>query len=346
MNELSRLDTSNTVSTHRDYRDISFYEDNSKIEKVNLLAEIPVAIKSEYYTNQAEVLETKRLDSYFGLYNSATNQLLPTRPVSSTYQLVPHHELFNEQAKILSESDLPLDNITVVDKLFKGGLQAHRTIFFHDLEKQIASQKDKVLSRIDIYNSCDMSWSFQVFSGAYRNLCQNTMVFGGQKAYHQVAKHTRNLSTTAMMTKAQIGLEHWTSQSEQMTKWNASKMSLEQFGNILKDTICKKNSKSAKANLVKPVNETKMNYLLDRFEKEQTELGQTMWAGYNALTHWATHTDETIEREVFDPVTKQMKLQKIRSGKSTADVPSVQRTRNDEVRDVIECDAWKELEVA
>ena len=248
--------------------------------------------------------------------------------------------MFNEQAKILSQSDLPLDNITVVDKLFKGGLQAHRTIFFHDLEKQIASQKDKVLSRIDIYNSCDMSWSFQVFSGAYRNLCQNTMVFGGQKAYHQVAKHTRNLSTTAMMTKAQIGLEHWTSQSEQMTKWNASRMNIDQFGEILKQTICKKNSKSAKANLVNPVNETKLNYLLDRFEKETPDLGLTMWAGYNALTHWATHTDETIERDING------KTVKIRSGKSTADVPSVQRTRNDEVRDVIECDAWKELEVA
>ena len=219
-------------------------------------------------------------------------------------------------------------------------MQAHRTIFFHDLEKQIASQKDKVLSRIDIYNSCDMSWSFQVFSGAYRNLCQNTMVFGGQKAYHQVAKHTRNLSTTALMTKAQIGLEHWTSQSEQMTKWNVSRMNIDQFGEILKQTICKKNSKSAKANLVNPVNETKLNYLLDRFEKETPDLGLTMWAGYNALTHWATHTDETIERDIDG------KTVKIRSGKSTADVPSVQRTRNDEVRDVIECDAWKELEVA
>ena len=39
-------------------------------------------------------------------------------------------------------------------------------------------------------------------------------------------------------------------------------------------------------------------------------------------------------------------VQKIRSGKSTADKPSVQRTRNDEVRTVIECDAWKELEIA
>ena len=338
MNELSKLDIRNqTVSNHRDYRDISFYEDNSKITKVNLTADIPLIQHDECLE---DVYDTKRLDGYFGLYNIATDQLLPTRPVSSTYQLVPHHELFNEQAKILSQSDLPLDNITVVDKLFKGGLQAHRTIFFHDLEKQIANQKDNVLSRIDIYNSCDMSWSFQVFSGAYRNLCQNTMVFGGQKAYHQVAKHTRNLSTTAMMTKAQIGLEHWTSQSEQMTKWNASRMNIDQFGEILKQTICKKNSKSAKANLVNPVNETKLNYLLDRFQNETPDLGLTMWAGYNALTHWATHTDETIERDIDG------KTVKIRSGKSTADVPSVQRTRNDEVRDVIECDAWKELEVA
>ena len=83
-----------------------------------------------------------------------------------------------------------------------------------------------------------------------------------------------------------------------------------------------------------------MNYLLDRFEKETPDLGNTMWAGYNALTHWATHTDETIEKEIDN------KLVKIRSGKSTADVPSVQRTRNDEVRQVIECESWKQLELA
>ncbi len=285
-------------------------------------------------------METKKLDGYFGLYNSSLDKLLETRPVSSTYKLVPHHELFDEQAKILGQSDLPLDNITVKDQLYKDGLQAHRTIFFHDLETTVSNNKDKVLSRIDIFNSCDMSWSFQVFSGAYRDLCRNTMVFGGQKSYHQIAKHTRNLSTTALMTKASIGLEFWNNQKETMLNWRAKDMSLEQFGNILKNTICKKKSKSAELNLTNPVNETKLNYLLDRFEKETPDLGKTMWAGYNALTHWATHTDETIEKEIDN------KLVKIRSGKSTADKPSVQRTRNDEVRTVIECDAWKELEIA
>ena len=325
------------VKTHKDYTDVSFYEDNSKITKVELDALIPVPNGD---LNQGEITTPDRLHGYFGLYNSSLDKLLATRPVSSTYQLVPHHELFFEQAKILGQSDLPLDNITVKDQLYKDGLQAHRTIFFHDLETTVSNNKDKVLSRIDIFNSCDMSWSFQVFSGAYRDLCRNTLVFGGQKAYHQQAKHTRNLSTTALMTKASIGLEFWNNQKETMLNWRAKDMSLEQFGQILKQTICKKRSKSAELNLTNPINETKLNYLLDRFEKETPDLGKTMWAGYNALTHWATHTDETIEKEIDN------KLVKIRSGKSTADKPSVQRTRNDEVRNVIECDAWKELEIA
>jgi hypothetical protein len=325
------------VKTHKDYTDVSFYETYSKIKKVELDALIPVPNDDP---DHGVVTTPDRLYGYFGLYNSSLDKLLETRPVSSTYKLVPHHELFHEQAKILGQSDLPLENITVKDQLYKGGLQAHRTIFFHDLETTVSNNKDKVLSRIDIFNSCDMSWSFQVFSGAYRDLCRNTLVFGGQKAYHQQAKHTRNLSTTALMTKASIGLEFWNNQKDTMLNWRAKDMSLEQFGQILKQTICKKKSKSAELNLTNPVNETKLNYLLDRFEKETPDLGKTMWAGYNALTHWSTHTDETIEKEIDN------KLVKIRSGKSTADKPSVQRTRNDEVRTVIECDAWKELEIA
>ena len=335
-------DFNHEVKTHKDFRDVSFYEDNSKITKVDLQALIPVP-NAEFdlsSPNHGQIMTPDDLKGYFGLYNSSLDKLLKTRPVSNTYQLVAHHELFNEQAKILSQSDLPLDNITVKDQLYKDGLQAHRTIFFHDLETTVSNNKDKVLSRIDIFNSCDMSWSFQVFSGAYRDLCRNTLVFGGQKAYHQQAKHTRNLSTTALMTKASIGLEFWNNQKETMLNWRAKDLSPEQFGNILKNTICKKKSKSAELNLTNPINETKMNYLLDRFEKETPDLGKTMWAGYNALTHWATHTDETIEKVIDN------KLVKIRSGKSTADVPSVQRTRNDEVRQVIECESWKELEIA
>ena len=53
------------VKTHKDYTDVSFYEDNSKITKVDLQALIPVGVKS--HPMDAEVLDTQKLGGYFGL---------------------------------------------------------------------------------------------------------------------------------------------------------------------------------------------------------------------------------------------------------------------------------------
>ena len=137
-----------------------------------------------------------------------------------------------------------------------------------------------------------------------------------------------------------MGLNMWETQLDLMNRWRGARLSDEQFEQILAETVCAKSGKAAEMGHAKPVNERLFNYLMHQFNAEKQELGSTMWAGYNALTHWATHTDETIEKEIDN------KLVKIRSGKSTADVPSVQRTRNDEVRQVIECESWKEMETA
>jgi hypothetical protein len=37
------------------------------------------------------------------------------------------------------------------------------------------------------------------------------------------------------------------------------------------------------------VNQKKLATLLDLYSKETRELGETMWAAFNALTHWSTH---------------------------------------------------------
>ena len=35
---------------------------------------------------------------------------------------------------------------------------------------------------------------------------------------------------------------------------------------------------------------------MERFAEEKRELGETMWAAYNALTHWATHLPDARDR--------------------------------------------------
>jgi hypothetical protein len=180
---------------------------------------------------------------------------------------VPHDKLFAEQARQLADSDLPTDNVTVLDRIYHHGKRVHRTVIFDDLDHVVTNRggvSDRVRCRMDIFNSVDLSWAFQVFSGAYRDLCRNTLVFGGEKSYHQRKVHRGTLSPEAMIAKATNGLEMW------------------------------------------------------------PELGETMWAAYNALTHYATHLPMTQERNANREMT--------------------QTKRNNDVRAVLASPSWQYLE--
>ena len=110
-----------------------------------------------------------------------------------------------------------LENVEVCDRVYQEGLRVHRTIYFHDLvdrSRTRSGQQDDSRCRLDIFNSVDKSWTLQVFSGAYRDLCRNTLVFGGEKAYHQKAKHTKEHEYRRTNNKGVLGLEMWDSQRE------------------------------------------------------------------------------------------------------------------------------------
>jgi len=230
---------------------------------------------------------------------------------------------------------LPTDNVKVIDRLYDGGLKAHRTVLFDDLASDVGKNGDRVQCRMDIFNSVDMSWAFQIFSGAYRDLCRNTLVFGGEKAYHQKRRHTRNLAPEAVISKATMGLNVWQNNRDQMRLWSGSAMSQKDFANVLAGTICQKKTEAAQAGQGSQVNETLMNRLLHGFQQERAELGNTMWAGYNALTDWSTHTDKGWTNGAGQEFVGQ---------KKTAKTHNVQRQRMDMVRSVLTSPAWSSFE--
>ena len=311
---------------HNDPSNIDLFVNRGSVRRV------PIdAITEEAYDDYS-LCKAERMPDYSALQNTATGAILNTRPIGKTYNLVPHDLLFSRQAELLANTDLPISNVKVVDRVYDDGLRAHRTIHFNDLQTTVGDSSDSVNCRMDVFNSVDMSWAFQVFSGAYRDLCRNTLVFGGEKAYHQKAKHTKNLSPEALISKAGGSLEMWTGQRDQMNLWAGAKLSDEQFGEILANSICHKNTRAAEAGQTKPINERLMNNILYLFDKEKRELGQTMWAAYNALTHWSTHTQEG-----WTDLTTGKDYQ---SGKSTQNVANVQRTRNDMVRTVLASPSW------
>ena len=163
---------------HNDISDIGLFKEYGSVRRVPI-----EAIKSESYSD-VELCEFERIPNYDAIQNTRTGEILDTRPVGKTYQLVPHDTLFERQAELLSYTTLPINAVSVTDRIYDAGLRAHRTIYFNDLRTNIGDSLDTVVCRMDIFNSIDMSWAFQVFSGAYRDLCRNTLVFGGEKAYH------------------------------------------------------------------------------------------------------------------------------------------------------------------
>ena len=178
---------------------------------------------------------------------------------------------------------------------------------------------------MDIFNSVDMSWAFQIFSGAYRDLCRNTLVFGGEKAYHQRRVHRGALSPEAMIEKATMGLDMWQNQKEQMRLWRKSPLTDRDFAGILKATICKKTTKAAAVDESLSVNERRLNWMLERFSEEKKELGSTLWAGFNALTHWSTHLPDARDQ-----------------GRNECK----RYSRADQVRHIVDSIAWRSLELA
>lgn len=303
---------------HNDPFDLSLFTDRAVFERVPIAAEI----EEPYYDDT--VVHSVGLDNYHAILNKATGQLVDMRPIPKTYQLVPHQDMMRVQAEQLADSPLG-GRLRVVDRLFEAGKKAHRTIYFEDLKADVKSRQgsDSVVPRLDVFNSIDMSWSFQVFSGAYRDLCRNTLVFGGEKAYHQKRRHTRNLDTSALTGKAVLSLDMFQNQREQMDRWASLGLSSRQFVDVLSETICKRKARPSDGE-EQPVNKSLLNYLGDQFEEEVKELGETLWAGYNALTHWSTHTLE--------------------KGREKQKQHDAQRKRADMVRDVLTSEPWQVLE--
>ena len=296
--ENCRVRGSDVFSTHHDIGDTSLYENFAKFRPV------PIEAQTTHVQHDVEFVEPQRMEGFSALQNVASGNVIDVTPFRGSYTLKPHDLLMQEQAEIIKKSELPLGNVEVCDRIYDEGVRVHRTIYFHDLTSHIGKAGDVVRCRLDYFNSVDKSWAFQVFSGAYRDLCRNTLVFGGEKAYHQKQKHTGTMSTEAIGTKATMGLDMWSNQSEQMKLWQQAQMTDRQFADIIKETLCRKNTKGAELEESISINQRRFNYLLERFHEEKRELGQTMWAAYNALTHWATHlpdarSDGRAERKRF-----------------------------------------------
>ena len=280
------------------------------------------------------------IPDYFALVNEE-HEPLPARPVSKSYKLVSHLEMYDQQAKQLKESSLPTNNVWVKDTVLDGGLRATREIHFNDLRLDLPAEGkffDPMVARMDTINSVDMSWAFQAFAGAYRNYCRNTQVFGGEKVYHAKRKHTRNLSPESITANSIVGLDTFSNNRDYFRRMQTIDLNRDEWREIMETTLCRNTSRGAVATTdqSKKVNVALLGQMLHRYDQETAELGSNLWAGYNALTAWSTHVTEDANWVDEDGKDRSRKARTTDANR----VPHVQLQRQAKVRDVMNSDAW------
>lgn len=237
--------------------------------------------------------------------------LADTSAVSSTYTLENHVDLFRKHADILRESNLPTDNVLVRDEYTDFGMKAKRSIQYLDEAVDMTGGGDMVYCRSDQINSVNSKWAFQQFAGAYRSYCENSMVFGGDKAVYNKVKHSKHFDADTLLRTANTVFSTFRENVEQFKAWKATPVEDYTAGAFLRH-ICSKEIGQKKIEREKAhgiereeaINRKKFHALYDLWDEYSRDysqgggLGKNKWALYNVLTHYATHTHDSRTFEI------------------------------------------------
>lgn len=281
------------AKVHNDISDLSFFE--------------PLHVKrAPLFVKNGE--QEIRLPNSRALVWSRTGELADEKAVSSTYTLTNHLELFAQHADILRKSTLPISNVLVRDEYSNNGMKAKRSIQYLDRAVDMSGSGDLVYCRTDQINSVNSVWAFQQFAGAYRSYCENSMVFGGDKAAYNKAKHTSNFDAGLLLKSANKVFETFSDNIDRFKVWKNTPVTDQTAAAFIKH-ICpdenatqKKIGREEMAGIQQDeehINKKKFHSLLDlwdMYSKDYAQgggLGKNKWALYNMLTHYATHTHDS-----------------------------------------------------
>mgnify|MGYP003113806273 CR=1 FL=1 len=293
---------------HSDLSDLSTFDVNFEQNSI--------FTKNKYTDEFEEVKDRKGI--FLDIPEENTYQFVA--PVTSKYKLIKHTDLFSKLNKaILKNNELSKENIEITDRAYDDYTKAHRSILFKDHSQNLGDtgigQDDISCLRIDLLNSTNTTWKLQAFVGQYRDFCQNTMVFGGERYFHIAKKHTSGFNVAEETAKIGRATGDFAEHGEIFRKMLKTPVTEEWVIKLFKHTVCKKDAvELAKVNYQnnketanalntaleneftaeelekKTVNFKLLGALLARLEDElENGMGMNLYTVYNALTNWSSH---------------------------------------------------------
>ena len=291
--EILRTDWDSQFKMHSDINDHSIFK--SKFSEGAVFSFNPYLKRFEEVKGRKGIFRDEGSEQKFSFVS------LP----SKDYKLVDHLPLFEEVTTQLVEcEDISTARVHIEDRTYEEDTKAIRTIHLLDHEMDIEGT-GKLNMRIDVLNSTNSSWKFQVFTGAYRDYCRNSMVFGGERQYYAMKKHTSGFDYKQEVSKIKNAVSNFANQGDVFRAWLNTKVTDGQVIEFFKEVLCKKKLSDIKSlqetidhdeDIAKQYNQKELGFLIHKWEEElKTGMSRNLYTLYNALTNWSTHAGTSLD---------------------------------------------------
>ena len=186
-----------------------------------------------------------------------------------------------------------LDGVSIKDTVHHNGGRIHRQIIFpnYKIEPEIGDITELML---DVHDSVDNSWAWQVTFTGYRLWCLNgcTTKDFSIRMYGRHGANNRLDYGSASRVIAQGINTFQTRESEFRTLMKANNLRRSEVENLYRHTIAWQPRRDSKGNRVF-TNQKRLDALMDAYDTERSFSGDNMYSVYNGATRWATHSDTT-----------------------------------------------------
>jgi len=163
---------------------------------------------------------------------------------------------------------------------------------------RIEVKKDDPMDlKISVLNSYDGSWKFMSLVGALRLACLNGQVIGDFFSSFY-GKHTMNLDTDAAVDRLETSLDVYLQNAEYWKQYPKISVTDLQAQNVFLNL----------AGTSKILN----GVLEDIHVKYVDEMGSNLWALFNTLTDWSSHSKfKNIRNQAATVITREQKIRKV-----------------------------------
>ena len=222
----------------------------------------------------------------------------------SKYRITTHSQVVDTVEEAVVKANLSSDRTMNVD-VYENGALLKGTISFNDITIEPVVG-DYIRFDINFWNSYNGQWSIQISGDGRRLFCMN-----GCTTPHSVArtfrKHSSNINTEQEATKLARSLDIFFNQKDVWSQWANCSVFLDDVEYFFKEELCQYPSNSS----WERYNMKQLDALMKQYHEERQTLGNTAWAAYNAMTHWASHPDASkpynVERTRSNAVAKALR---------------------------------------